>query len=101
MYKFVEKLSKELRECGLDPSFEIEVIGGEGTTDFIHCDIFFKGNSIVAERDAVSIKEQRSKYIATSRVVCDYSFSLGEHLQELLAEVRNAIVVGDLYTLVD
>ena len=41
MYKFVEKLSKELEECGRTPSFEIEVIDGEGKEYWIQCDIFF------------------------------------------------------------
>ena len=101
MYKFVEKLSKELEECGRIPSFEIEVIDGAGKEGFINCDIFFKGNSLIAERDAVSIKEQRSKYIANSRTVCDSSFSLDEHLQALFDKVIEDIQEGDLYTLVD
>ena len=99
MYKFVEKLSKELEECGLVPSFEIEVIDGAGVTDFIHCNIFFKGNSLIAERDAVSIKEHWSNYIANSRIVCDSSFSLDEHLQALFDKVLEDIQAGDLYTL--
>ena len=101
MYKFVEKLSKELEECGRTPSFEIEVIDGEGKEYWIQCDIFFKGNSLIAEREPVSIKEQRSKYVATSRIVCDSSFSLDEHLQALFDEVIQNIQVGGLYTLAD
>ncbi len=99
MYKFVEQLDNELSEATILPLFEIEVLSTEGETEYVTCDIFFKGNSIIAQRGAVSTKEQRSKYIATSRIVCDCYWTLDQHLQFLHDEILNDIIDGDLYEL--
>jgi len=110
MYKFVEQLDNELSEAtSLQQQttrvhyslqlFEIEVLNTKGETEYVTCDIFFKGNSILANRDAVSTKEQRSKYIATSRIVCDSAYTLDQHLQFLHDEILNDIINGDLYEL--
>lgn len=99
MYKFVEKLQNELESGDRMPLFEIEVVDVSGTTDFILCDIFFKGNSLIAERDAISTKEQRSKYIGTSSIICDSACTLDEHLQSLYTKILDDIINGDLYKL--
>jgi len=99
MYKFVEQLDNELSGATCLPLFEIEVLNTKGETEYITCDIFFKGNSILASRDAVSTKEQRSKYIATSRIVCYSYWTLDQHLQLLHDEILNDIIDGDLYEL--
>lgn len=97
MFKFVEELSNELDNSGVEPLFEIEVTNKEGETDFITCNVFFKGNSILAKRDAVSTKELRSKYIASSRIVCDSAFNLDIHLSAIYEKVLEDIQDGDLY----
>ena len=99
MHRFVEKLSNQLENSHCCPEFEIEVVNQEGERDFLLCDIVFRGNSIHAQRDAVSTKEQRSDYIPASRVVCDSSLTLDEHLQALYEVVLDEIVFGGLYTL--
>ena len=81
--------------------FEISVIDADGKHDWVICDIFFKGNSIVAQRDSVSKREQRSRYIASDRVVVDTCLSLDQHLKALLEEVLDSIDNGDLWTLAE
>ena len=98
MYKYTEQLKSELETCGCMPLFEIEVKDNKGNKEWIVCDIFFRGNSIVAQRDPVSTLEQNSKFIASSRVVVDKDLILDEHLQELHSEILNDIYVGDLYS---
>jgi len=103
MYKYTKQLKNELLNCGGMPLFEIAVvnIAGDksGIKEYISCDIFFRGNSIVAQRDPVSKKEQRSKFIANTRMVVDNCYGLDHHLQELHSEILNDIQCGDLFTL--
>jgi len=99
MYNFVKKLQEELNNSNGIPMFEIGVVDNSDTTDFVTCDISFKGNSIIAQRDAVSTKEEKSKYIAQTSIVCDSVFSLDEHLAELYGAVVDDIVNGDLYAI--
>ena len=82
------------------PYFEIAVTR-EGEGDWIACEVFFKGNSLVAQREGVSTKEENSKYIASNRIVVDSCLTLDEHLQDLHEAVRDSIRDGDLYTLAD
>ena len=99
MYKFVKQMRDELenyKNLGT-PSFEIEIIGLDGERDWLLCDISFKGNSLIAERCAVTTKESNSKLVATSKIVCDSSLGLDSHLQELYDEVVNDIYNGDLF----
>jgi len=99
MYNFVKKFQEELNSSHRVPMFEIYVVDNSGTADFVNCEIFFNGNSLIAQRDAVSTKEEKSKYIAKTRIVCDSTYSLDEHLSELYAAVIEDIVNGDLYKL--
>ena len=99
MNKYTKQLQAELLASPCLPLFEIVVIDNNGKTDYISCDIFFQGNSLTAQRDAVSTKEQSSKFIASTRLVVDNCFSLDEHLQELHDMVLNDISNGNLYQL--
>ena len=67
MNHFVKKLQEELDNSGNMPMFEICVIDKLGNTEFITCDIFFKGNSIIAQRDAVSTEEEKIVSARTDR----------------------------------
>ena len=99
MTKYVKQLKKELEECGKVPIFEIEVNDKNCATDYVICEIFFRGNSIVAQRDGVSTKELKSKFIANTKRVVDPSFSLDENLQELLSDIESDIEFGDLFSI--
>ena len=101
MNTYTQKLQDELNTCGKEATFEFEVIDSEGEQDFIVCDIYFKGNSLVAERDAVNQKEWSSRYIATNKLAVDDAFGLDEHLQELHSLVTDSINEGDLFELAD
>ena len=89
---------QQLNESPLMPIFEIEVIDKAGNTDYIICEVSVRGDQLIAQRDAVSKKEQSSIYIAKSAIDIDEDcFSLDEHLQDLSVDVYNDILFGDLY----
>tara|TARA_B100000768_G_scaffold33905_1_gene32440 strand:- start:815 stop:1117 length:303 start_codon:yes stop_codon:yes gene_type:complete len=91
---------QQLNESPCIPIFEIEVIDKAADADYIICEISVIGDQLVAQRDAVSKKEENSRYIAKSVIDIDSDcFSLDEHLQDLYAEVSNDILFGDLYDL--
>jgi len=99
MRNYVKALKEELETCGLMPVFEIEVEDMEGNRGFILCNISFNKDSLQAQRDAVSTKEERSKFIATSKLACDPEWTLDEHLADLLDEIETDIMDGDLFEL--
>jgi hypothetical protein len=106
MNNYTKKLETELLESDL-MQFEIKVINinmasnDYATTDHILCDVYFQGNSIIAERDPVSEKEKRSKYIASTRLVVDNCYGLDSHLQSLYEMILDDIMSGDMYELTD
>ena len=100
MNKYTKQLEQELEGASAMPYFEIAVTQ-DGEPEWVGCEVFFKGNSLVAQRDAVSTKEEDSKYIASNRIVVDSCLTLDEHLQELHEAVRDSIRDGNLYTLAD
>ena len=53
MNDYTKELQGELNDSGKIPMFEIEVIDSDLAREWISCDVYFQGNSIVAERDAV------------------------------------------------
>ena len=94
----MNNFQEQLNESTSVPVFEIEVIDKAGNTDYINCEVSVRGNQLIAQRDAVSKKEENSAYIAKSAIDIDEDcFSLDEHLQDLLVEVYNDILFGDLY----
>tara|TARA_B110000908_G_C10213521_1_gene431529 strand:- start:636 stop:941 length:306 start_codon:yes stop_codon:yes gene_type:complete len=97
MNNYTKKLQDELNNCQLTPMFEIEVQDQHGDIDYITCNIYFKGNSIVAERDAVSLAEETSKYIASTRLQVYECFCLDENLEALHEAVLQDIEAGDIY----
>lgn len=99
MNNYTKQLQTELNYSQCMPIFEIPVIDKNGETDYISCDVFFEGNSLVARRDGVTTKEQNSKFIASTRLVVDNCFSLDDHLQTLHEMVIDDISNGNLYTL--
>jgi hypothetical protein len=100
MNNYTRSLQADLNNCGRTPMFEIEVQDEYGQIEWIYCDIFFKGNSVVAQRDVVSLAEQKSKYIASTRIVVDDCHGLDGHLQDLYQAVLNDIADGGIFELV-
>lgn len=100
MNTHTKDLQNQLNNCDKEATFELEVIDSEGEQDFITCEVYFKGNSIIAEREAVNQKEWDSRYIATDKLVVDDAFGLDEHLQELHGLVIDSINEGGMFTLV-
>jgi len=99
MKNYTKKLQDELNACGKEALFEIEVTDANGEQDFIVCEVYFKDDSIIAEREAVNNKEWESRYVACDKLIVDECFSLDEHLQELHAMVIDSINEGELFTL--
>ena len=99
MNNYTKKLQDELNNSQLTPMFEIEVHDEHGQIDYITCNIYFEGNSIVAERDAVSLAEETSRYIPATRLIVDDCFALAENLQDLYEAVVSDIEEGEFYEL--
>ena len=97
MHKYTEQLKSELENCGCMPLFKIEVKDKTGNKEWISCEVSFRGNSIVAQHDPISTKEERSKFIANTRLVVDNCYGLDWHLQELHSAILDDINSGDLY----
>jgi len=98
MNNYTKQLQQELEGANAEPYFETSVTR-DGELGWLSCEVFFKGNSLFAQREAVSTKEENSKYIAQNSIVVDSALTLDEHLQKLHEGVINSIVEGDLYTL--
>ena len=94
-----KKLQAELNESDCVPIFEVEIATEAGDKDWLECNVYFLGNSIVAERGSVSTAEEKSVYIPKSAVVVDPAFSLDAHLEWLLEEVQQDVIDGDFYDL--
>ena len=99
MNNYTKQLQDELNNCQLTPMFEIEVHDEHGQIDYITCNIYFEGTSIVAERDAVSLAEETSRYIPATRLVVADHFGLDENLQDLHEAVLQDIEAGEFYEL--
>ena len=99
MNKYTKDLQDQLNNSGKEPYFEIEVTDSNGEQDFILCEVYCKGNRLIAEREAVSQKEWDSRYIACDKLAIDDAFSLDEHLQELYSLVIDSINEGGLFKL--
>lgn len=98
MNNYTKQLEQELEFSRAMPYFEIAVTQ-DGEPEWVGCEVFFQGNSLFAQRDAVSTKEENRKYIAHDSIVVDSCLTLDEHLQELYEAVCDSIRAGDLYTL--
>ena len=99
MNNYAIQLQDEMNASSKEMIFEIEVTDSEGEQDFVSCEVYVKGNSIIAERIGVSEKEEKSKFIACDKLVIDDAFSLDEHLQELYSLVIDSINEGGLFKL--
>jgi hypothetical protein len=101
MNNYTQQLVNELNNSGKIPMFEISVINADGDQDWVTCDIFIEGDSIVAEHDALTSIEQRSQYIPRTKITIDDCFSLDEHLQRLYSSIIASILNGDVFQLAE
>lgn len=84
----------------LDKIFEIEVIDKRtNEKDYIICDIEIQGTKLVAQRIGVTLKEEKSKFIATTKIVIDPDFSVDENLQELYSAIISDIIDSEFFEL--
>ena len=95
----MKNLKKQFNEISLMKIFEIEVLNKNGETDHIIFDISLKKNSLIAQHEALTRREERSKKIAFKKLALDNSFSLDEHLQELHEICTEAIMESDFFKL--
>lgn len=95
---FKQRFESEIRESGLLPIFEIEVINKETKgTDYIIFDIFVLNSFFIAQHIALTKREEKSKKIAFKRIKIDPDFSITENLQELYEECYYAISNSDFF----
>ena len=96
--KQANRFNQELRDSGLMPIFEILVKDIKtGEDEYILCDIYAAGRSMIARRDSVSERERRSKKIAFTRIPLDSYFDLQSHLESLHDAVLTDIIDGGIY----
>jgi len=80
--------------------FEIPVIDNRTKeSTYIVFDIQIIGRSFVAQHEALSLKQDKSKKIAFVKISIDTFFSLDNNLQELYSECINAIIGSEYYEL--
>ena len=97
--KLIE-FEKEWDAITLMKLFEEKVIDKRtGEEDYIIFDISIQGRSFVAQHVGLTAKQERSKFIATTKIVIDPDFSLDENLQELYSACIDAILYSDFYEL--
>ena len=102
MNSFTQSLSKELETCGLIPTVEYKVKNlVTNEVDYLEGDFYFQGNSARCDIDSLYLKELVAERFHIETFKTDDSLCLDEHLQELDAQVRQAIHDCDLFDLID
>lgn len=82
--------------------FEVPVLDNRtNEATFIVFDIQIVGRSFVAQFEALTEKQNKSKKIACIKRVIDLDFSLDNNLQELHEDCTTAIIDSDFFTLAD
>tara|TARA_R110000868_G_scaffold96843_4_gene266314 strand:- start:93 stop:398 length:306 start_codon:yes stop_codon:yes gene_type:complete len=97
----LKDLKKQWQEVTKMPLFEIEVKRKDtGETDYIIFDISLQKNTFVAQHEALTEKQERSKKIAYVKQVLDPFYSLDENLTELYNECITALIDSEFFELV-
>jgi len=87
---------------GLFPIFEIPVIDKRtGENEHIVLDIFLTQRCMVAQCEATTAKEEKSKKIAHCKVRIDKDFSLDANLSELYSACIDKIMESEFFKLQD
>lgn len=82
--------------------FEIPVIDKRtNEQDYIIFDIFINGRSFVAQHIGLTAKQEKSKFIASTKITIDTDFSLDANLQELYSACIDAILYSDFFELTE
>lgn len=85
---------QEMRESGIIPIFEIEVIRNR-KKDWIIFDISISDDKIIAHHEPLTEAEEKSEKIAFKSVDIDPGFSLQWHLEGLMEECQNALMESE------
>jgi len=96
--KHGKALQAELDATTQLPYFEFRVVDKQGLDEWISCEYYFQGFSLISQRVAFTSKEERSSKIAITKIRVDDCFSLCEHLNELAEKLMDEIEAGDLFT---
>lgn len=96
----IKQIKQEFNDITRLRMFEIEVLNKEtNETEYIIFDINIVKNSLVAQHESLTKKEERSKKIAFKKIAIDKYFSLDENLQSLYDECIDGILNSDFYEL--
>lgn len=102
MKKTIERMKFELENCVKMPIFEIPVVDIRTCTDeYIVFNVFIKGNSLIAQHESLTEKQDKSKKIAFVSLVIDDMYGLDENLSELRTICSEAILDSDWFQLAD
>lgn len=97
-----QQFAENLENNGLFSCFEIAVIDKRTQESaYIIFDIHTTQRAFIAQHEALSERQNKSKKIAFCRVLIDKSFSVDYHLQELFCECCEAINNSEWYELAD
>lgn len=100
--KMQKEFNAMIQNNGIFPIFEIPVIDKRtGENEHIIFDIFLTQRSMVAQHEATTAKEERSKKIAHCKVRIDKDFSLDANLQELYSACIDKIIESEYFDLQD
>jgi hypothetical protein len=87
---------------GIFPLFEIAVIDKRtNEKEYIIFDIFITQRSLVAQHEATTTKEAKSKKIAFCKVTADKDFSIDRNLEELYSACIDKITASDFFELAE
>jgi len=97
----VKNLISEFNNIDKLRMFEIEVLNNETQeTDYIIFDIQIVKNTLVAQHESLTKKQEKSKKIAYVSLVLDNCFTLDENLSNLYDECCLAILNSEFFTLI-
>ncbi len=100
--KTLKQFKQEFDNITKIKCFEIPVINKRTKeSTYIVFDIQIIGRSFVAQHEALSLKQDKSKKIAFVKILIDRFFLLDNNLQELYSECINAIIESEYYELSD
>lgn len=97
-----ESIQKQFDGITLAKVFEVPVIDKRtGENEYIVFHLHSTQRSLVAQHEATTAKEERSKKIAHCKVRIDKDFSLDSNLQELYSACIDKIIESEYFDLQD
>ena len=94
----LKDIKKEWEACTKIKIFEFKVLDKRtNSLEWLTFDIDIVGRSFIAKHVALTKKQEKSKLVATTKLVIDSSFSLDENLHELHSACVDAITDSEFY----